>query len=63
MRRPTAPATVPLVTGWRAVVVSRRGRDYQIGLECSHRHAYKDTAENCAGRAYRRWWRTGEKPQ
>lgn len=62
--RPVGSATIPTVSGWRGVVASRIGRgDMSIGWECSHNHKFRDVAANCAGRAYRRWSRTGEKPE
>lgn len=63
MELPSGSTSVPISRGWRGIVVSRVGKEYDIGWECEHTHSFRDTAELCAGRAYRRWWRTGERPE
>ena len=71
MKNPTTPATyptgaasIPLVRGWRGLVVMRTlaTRELSLGWECPHDHKYSDTAVHCAGVTYRRWLRTGEHP-
>ena len=61
---PTGAASIPLVSGWRGLVVVRTvtTRELTLGWECPHNHKFQDTAHHCAGLVYRRWLRTGEQP-